>query len=252
MSEDAMRIEDYLSQGGRLTAPGNVPPRYRAELMRLMAIFVDSQLAGAAGFATMINAGPGVKERIAAARIVLEKNHHAEKVLHIMAEFGADTARYVQHHPWEDRLPRDADIGARRVHPDMRLPVFNAPLEGWADAVTMNLLMGLAVGVLLEDYRGLSYQPLAETFREIEPVERRHAELAAEGMAALAAGDAVLQPAVDYWWPRVSAGFGSEETGRDARLRGFGLRRASNSELRSRWEDRARTALAEYTLSAPA
>ena len=36
MSE-AMTIEDYLAAGGLLTAPDNAPPRYRGELMRLMA-----------------------------------------------------------------------------------------------------------------------------------------------------------------------------------------------------------------------
>lgn len=37
-----MTIEDYLAQGGKLTSPGNVPARYRGELLRLMASFVDS------------------------------------------------------------------------------------------------------------------------------------------------------------------------------------------------------------------
>ena len=58
-----------------------MPPRYRAELLKLMATFVDSELAGAAGFADAINAGPGIKERIAAAKIVMEKTDNADKVL---------------------------------------------------------------------------------------------------------------------------------------------------------------------------
>ena len=66
MSE-TMAIEDYLEAGGVLTSPANAPPRYRGELMRLMAAFVDSELAGSAGFADAINYAPGVKERIAAA-----------------------------------------------------------------------------------------------------------------------------------------------------------------------------------------
>ena len=60
MTED-MSIENYLAAGGVLSNPTNVPPRYRAELMKLMATFVDSELAGAAGFADIINAGPGLK-----------------------------------------------------------------------------------------------------------------------------------------------------------------------------------------------
>ena len=83
MTEE-MKIEDYLAAGGVLSNPTNVPPRYRAELMKIMATFVDSELAGAAGFADVINAGPGIKERIAAAKIVLEKTDAADRVLRLM------------------------------------------------------------------------------------------------------------------------------------------------------------------------
>ena len=50
-NSDTMNLESYLAQGGVLTAPGNVPARYRGELMRLMSSFVDSELAASAGFA---------------------------------------------------------------------------------------------------------------------------------------------------------------------------------------------------------
>ncbi|MFN3145738.1 MAG: hypothetical protein ACE368_11030 [Paracoccaceae bacterium] len=58
----------------------------------------------------------------------------------------------------------------------MRLSVFHYPLKGWTDAVAMNMLMGRAVTIQLEELARVSYQPLAEAFRAILPVERRHAE----------------------------------------------------------------------------
>lgn len=244
MAED-MTIDSYLAQGGILSNPTNVPPRYRAELMKLMATFVDSELAGAAGFADIINDGPGIKERIAAARIVMEKTDHAGRVLRIMGEFGADTGRYVSHHPWTERLPRDADIGTTRVEHDMRLAVFNYPLDGWADAVMMNLLMGLAVTVQLDEFKAVSYQPLADAFRAIAPVEARHAELAEEGLVRLLEGDAqaLLLASARYWWPRVAASFGSAESTRAESLKALGLRHSSNAELLARWEAKAGAAL---------
>jgi 1,2-phenylacetyl-CoA epoxidase catalytic subunit len=247
-----MRIEDYLAQGGVLTSPANVPPRYRAELMKLMATFVDSELAGAAGFADIINEGPGIKERIAAARIVLEKTDHADKVLAVMGEFGVDRGRYANHHPWTARLARDADIGATRGAHDMRLAVFNYPLAGWADAVVMNLLMGRAVVVQLAEFQLVSYQPLATAFRSIAPVELRHAELAEEGLERLVAEGqgADLQASVAYWWPRVAASFGQAESSRFGALRAMGLRRSTNAELRSRWEAEAQAALSRLGLTA--
>ncbi len=244
MAED-MSIESYLAQGGVLTNPTNVPPRYRAELMKLMATFVDSELAGAAGFADVINAGPGIKERIAAAKIVLEKTDNADRVLKIMGEFGANTDKYANHHPWTARLDRGADIGASRTEQDMRLAVFNYPLDGWSDAVVMNLLMGRAVAVQMAEFSMVSYQPLAEAFRAVAPVEARHAELAEEGIAKLAEDGekATLQASVDYWWPRVAASFGAADSSKAESLKTMGLRKSTNAELKTRWEAETKAVL---------
>lgn len=236
MAED-MTIESYLSQGGKLSNPSNVPPRYRAELLKMMTTFIDSELAGAAGFADVINAAPGIKERIAAAKIVLEKTDNAGRVLRILGEFGADTARYAQSHPWTARLPRDAAPGSRRSEHDMRLSVLNYPLDGWADAVTMNLCMGLAVNAQLSELQRVSYQPLADTIRAAAPIEARHAELAEEGLARLIdeGGAETVSASVAYWRPRVAAVFGEGPEHRFAQLKAWGLRTRSNAELREAW-----------------
>lgn len=237
MTEE-MSIESYLSQGGILTNPSNVPARYRGELMRLMASFVDSELAGSAGFADVINNAPGIKQRIAAARIVLEKADHAERVLALMGEFGADTARYAVHHPWAERLARDADLGTVRHGGDMRLSVFHYPLEGWTDAVVMNVLMGLATGVQLDELAKVSYGPLAEVFRAVAPREARHAELGLEGLEQIAGDGAAREAAkasIAYWRPRVAATFGVAGSARFDTLKRFGLRHTPNEDLLAKW-----------------
>lgn len=235
---DEMTIQSYLEQGGKLTSPENAPARYRGELMRLMASFVDSELAGAAGFADCINDGPGITERIAASRIVMEKLDHAERVLRIMGDFGADTVRYANHHPWTRRLPRDSDIGAARHGSDMRLNVFHYPIEGWTDAVTMNVLMGTAVTIQLEELAGVSYQPLAEAFRAILPREIRHGELGIEGLRKLLLDNAekpAIESSVAYWMPRVAASFGHAGSKRFEALNRFGLRQKTNDTLLAEW-----------------
>lgn len=237
MSE-TMDIADYVARGGVLTSPDNAPPRYRGELLRLMATFVDSMLAGAAGFADTINDAPGIQERIAAARIVLEKTDHAGRVLGLMGSFGADTAAYAVHRPWAAREARDADLGAVRHGADMRLSVFHYPLQGWVDAVVMNVLMGRAVGVQLAEFARVSYAPLAEVFRAVAPREARHAELGREGLVRILAtvdGRAVAQRSIAYWWPRVAASFGREGSARFATLQRFGLRHRTNEALAADW-----------------
>lgn len=236
---DTMNLEDYLAQGGVLTSPGNVPARYRGELLRLMSSFVDSELAASAGFANSINFAPAIKERIAASRITLEKADHAERVLDVMGDFGTDKRRYQSQHDWAARVDRDADLGAARQQGDMRLSVLHYPISGWTDAVVMNVLQGLATGVQMTDLTRVSYAPLAEVFREIAPREARHAELGLEGLAGIVGTDQGRDEAlaaIAYWRPRVAAGFGLVNSARYETLRRFGLRHTPNEMLLARWE----------------
>jgi ring-1,2-phenylacetyl-CoA epoxidase subunit PaaA len=247
-----MSIEDYLAQGGVLTSPANVPPRYRGELLRMMASFVDSELAGSAGFADMINAAPGIKERIVAARMVLEKTDHAERVLKLMEEFGADVARYAVHYPWGARVERDADIGATRYGKDMRLAVFHYPVTGWVDAVVMNVLMGTAVGIQLQELSRVSYAPLAEVFRAITPREASHTRLGLEGLRKICSsedGRHAAAQSVAFWRPHVAATFGSARSARFETLKKFGLRHQTNEALREAWEAEVGRYLAELRLA---
>jgi len=251
--EDVMPLADYLEQGGKLTSPDNVPARYRGELLRLMSSFVDSELAGSAGFADAINWAPGLKERIAASRITLEKVDHAERVLDLMSDFGTDKALYNKAHSWAARLPRDSHVDPKRQGGDMRLSVFHYPLENWTDAVVMNTLMGLATVHQLEEQCQTSYQPLGEVFREILPRERRHMELALEGLERLLGGGgdakAQTQASVDYWMPRVAETFGPAGSARFERLKGMGLRHTDNETLRAAWKTDAGARLSALGLA---
>ena len=169
---------------------------------------------------------------------MLEKADHAERVLDIMGSFGADITRYAVHHPWADRLPRDACLGQARHGGDMRLSVFHYPLEGWVDAVAMNVLMGLATGVQLDELARVSYQPLAEAFRAIAPREARHAELGLEGLINIAAteeGHAAARADIAYWQPRVADSFGTVNSARFDTLKRFGLRHRPNEALLADW-----------------
>jgi 1,2-phenylacetyl-CoA epoxidase catalytic subunit len=235
---DGMSIEDYLAQGGVLTSPANAPPRYRGELLRIMARFVDSELAGSAGFADMINTAPGIQERIAASRIVLEKAEHAAQVLAIMGEFGADVDRYASHYPWGARVARDTHVRSGRLGEDMRLSVFHYPLNDWVDAVVMNVLMGTAADVQLQELARISYAPLAEVFRTIAPREAAHTRLGLEGLVRICAADTGRSAAarsVAFWRPLVAASFGQAASPRFEMLRKFGLRHRPNEVLIAEW-----------------
>lgn len=249
---DDMTIEDYIKKGGVLSSPANVPARYRAELLRLMASFIDSEIAASAGFASVLNEAPGITQRINAARIILEKAENGVAVLELMGEFGADIERYGNgdhtnsDFSWADRLERDADIGGARAHErDMRLSVFYYPLQNWQDAVMMNVLMGKATDIQLEELSDISYAPLADIFRAIRGTEALHTSLGREELLHLAKGayknDTTdeLKRSFNYWLPRVQASFGSVNSARFERLKNYGLRHRSNQHMLDEFNKRA-------------
>lgn len=251
---DEEGLLSYLAAGGKLSSPDSVPSRYRGEVMRLMAVFVDSEMAGASGFADCINLAPGLKERIVAAKMVLEKLNHAEKVLRLMEQFGAQTSHYVSAHPWAARLDRSVDLGTHRVDGDMRLNVFHYPIYGWVDAMVMNFLMGRATVIQLDELTECSYQPLADVMQDILPTEQCHAELGETGLReTLDAGHdrTAAQASVNYWYPRVAATFGRAVSDHLEIYRKYGLRQHSNQELLSRWQAETIIALDKLNLQVP-
>jgi ring-1,2-phenylacetyl-CoA epoxidase subunit PaaA len=251
---DEEGLLSYLAAGGKLSSPDSVPSRYRGEVMRLMAVFVDSEMAGASGFADCINLAPGLNERIVAAKMVLEKLNHAEKVLRLMEQFGAQTSHYVSAHPWASRLDRSVDLGTHRVEGDMRLNVFHYPIYGWVDAMVMNFLMGRATVIQLDELTECSYQPLADVMQDILPAEQCHAELGETGLReALEAGHdrTAAQASVNYWYSRVAATFGRAASDHLEIYRKYGLRQHSNEELLSRWQAETIIALDKLNLQVP-
>ena len=243
-----------IAAGEKIASAEDLPPGYRGELMRLMVVFVDSELAGAAGFVPFINSAPGLKARSIAARMVSEKFAHAQAVLELLAEFGVDAGLYVRSYAWDARLDRTIDLGSRRIPGDKRLNVFHYPIQGWVDSVTMNMLMGTASSIQLGDQLDCSYAPLAAVLREIVNREAEHAALGETGLARAiehAEDTAPAQVALDYWYPRVAATFGRMESERFEQYQRYGLRKHSNAELLEAWTADIGPRLVKLGLVAP-
>ena len=92
---------------------------------------------------------------------------------------------------------------------------------------------------------------VAEALREVLPVERRHTELAEEGLERLTAEGqgAAIADSLSYWRPRVAAVFGDPSEERMAQLQAWGLRHASAPEMRAEWEKRLDAALTRLGLT---
>lgn len=236
-------------------ADEGVPNDYRSELLRLIVVFADSELAGAAGFCPFINRGPGLRERIVAAKIVTEKYVHADMALALLKPFGVNPLLYVRSHAWDSRLDRHVDLGTRRIGGDKRLNVFHYPLEGWEDAVVFNMLMGTATAIQLGEMMQSSYAALAAAITQILPREQEHAQLGENGVRQAiersASKDAV-QVAVNYWHPRVADTFGRVDSDHAATYIQCGLRQRSSADMLADWKAQSAATLSRLGLNIPA
>jgi ring-1,2-phenylacetyl-CoA epoxidase subunit PaaA len=216
MAADEKALLETIAGGRRITDTDDMTPAYRGEVMRLMTIFADTELAWAAGYADSINKAPGMRDRVAAATIVAEKLGHAETVIGLLEAFGVHPELYIRSHAWTGRLDRNVDLGTRRVGDDKRLNVLHYPLEGWTDAVTMNALFGAATVLHLSELAGASYAPLGDAMDGIVERKKGHAAQAVKGVeqAVERGARAAAQAAVEYWYGRVGATFGRIESER--------------------------------------
>ncbi len=258
--EKKMSVEEYIENGGKLTAPENTPARYRAELMKILTIFIDSELAGASGFADMINKAPKLPAKIAASKIVYEKLYSANIMLQILASFGAKTDLYVNQSDWAFRFDRNNYIEGRQDGYDMRLNIFYSPLTNWNDAVIMNYLMGQASAIQLSELYKISYQPAAEKFTQILISETNHKNSAKKALENLILQytitknqDAIaeLQQSVDYWYPRVAASFPKSSSPNHKKLVKFGLREENVDILLTDWRQQIHAVLKLNGLTIP-
>ncbi|MCP5373388.1 MAG: phenylacetate-CoA oxygenase subunit PaaI [Hyphomicrobiales bacterium] len=248
-------ILEKVKAGGKITGDDTLTPGYRGEVVRLMTIFVDTELAWVSEYADQINRAPGIRERVVAARIVAEKLDHAQRVLALLEAFGVNPELYVRSHAWTARLDRSVDLGTRQVGDDKRLNVLHYPIQGWTDSVTMNALFGPATIIHLTEVANCSHAALAETMAGILERERGHAEAAIKGLRQAVERDgspAAAQVAVDYWYPRIADTFGRSDSTRYEQYRAYGLRQHTNAELLATWKQDVAPILGGMGLTAPA
>jgi len=251
MAREESWLIDHVSRGQRIAGPDDTTPAYRGEIVRLMTVLTDSELAGAAGFADFVNRAPGLAERQALVRITGEKLAHAGQVLALLQPFGVAPDLYLRTHAWQARIAREIDLGLRRIPGDN---VFHYPIQSWHDALLVDWLVGESLAIQLRDIAGCSYAPLGEI---IELMAAREAVLAALAPPLLQAaierdgraGNA--QAALDYWYGRAAATFGRMESERFAVYRRYGLRKETNQALLARWRAAVDAPLAELGLLVP-
>ncbi len=230
-------VAERVERGEQISRREEMSEEYFDDLVNLMTMQADSELAGAFGYVPWIQKAPGVEEKLIVANIVRDETRHAKAVYGLLRDLGIDVDSRVEQHDYDFRVRAESDeLGTRRAANDARVNIFYYPIETWADFVTFNFLMDRGAGHQLEDGLECSYLPWASELHRIfkeELTHIRHGDMWVERLAKDAGTTDEIQDAINRWYPRVMNIFGRPGTSRNARYRRFGLKKRDNDAVRA-------------------
>jgi ring-1,2-phenylacetyl-CoA epoxidase subunit PaaA len=228
---------EKITSGERLESPGEMTAEYRENLIHLMTMQADSELAGGYGYVPWIMKAPTVEEKHVVAQIVKDEIRHATVMYGLLADLGVDVTGHVQAHDdaFTMRVAADADIGTARITADKRVNIFYYPIETWADFVFFNFCMDRGAGHQLEDVRQCSYGPWARAIEGVFKEEKfhiRHGEYWVKKLAEDPATHDEAQATFGRWYVRTMNIFGRPGSPRNQLYRRYRLKLRDNDEVR--------------------
>ncbi len=255
-SDKHARLLARIERGERIESPDDMTHEYRANLIHLMTMQADSELAGGYGYVPWIMKAPGVEEKHAVAQIVKDEIRHAAVMYGLLADLGMDVAAHVEVHDevFTMRVASDANLGTERITSDKRVNIFYYPIDTWADFVMFNFLMDRGAGHQLEDVKQSSFGPwrreIDRIFKE-ELTHVAHGDYWVKRFALDPARKPEIQAALDRWWPRVMAIFGRPGSKKNQRYRTLGLKVRDNHQVRLDFEKEVREKAESWGLVIP-
>jgi ring-1,2-phenylacetyl-CoA epoxidase subunit PaaA len=246
-----------IASGETIESVAEMTQEYQENLIHLMLMQADSELAGGYGYIPFIAKAPTVEEKHAVAGMVEEEIGHALIMYSLLRDLGVDADERVRQHDrelaWRLANP-EADIGTKRVGQDLRVNIFYYPLETWADFVMFNFCMDRGAGHQLEDVRQSSYGPWHRAIQRIFAEEEdhvAHGELWVHRLAEDPATRKEAQEALDKWFIRTMNIFGRPQTSKNRLYRKLGLKRRDNDEVRQTFTNEVKPVVAACGLTLP-
>src|SRR5262247_199380 len=122
MSDLAKTMMTKIERGVRLESADEMTPEYRENLVHLLTMQADSELAGGYGYVPWITKAPTVEEKHVVAQIVKDELRHATVMYGLLADLGFDVDSHVRQHDeiFTMRIDAGRDIGTARITSDKR------------------------------------------------------------------------------------------------------------------------------------
>ncbi len=253
--EIQQRMESEVSAAKSVERPEELTPFYRENLINLLYMQADSELAGALGYVPCVKMSPNVEEFLASSMIVKDEFRHARVVYKLLENLGEDVDVHVRQYDFTMRLSDDkADLGAQRAGQDKRVNIFYYPINTWIDFVMFNFCMDRGAGHQLEDSLQATYRPWARVLEGIFKEEKFHIAHGDNWVKRLAQDPAThdeTQAALEKWYPRTMNIFGRANSPKNKIYRDLGLKKRDNDEVRQGFAAEVRERCKENGLVVP-
>jgi ring-1,2-phenylacetyl-CoA epoxidase subunit PaaA len=245
-----------IERGVRLESAEEMTPEYRENLVHLLTMQADSELAGGYGYVPWITKAPTVEEKHVVAQIVKDELRHAAVMYGLLADLGFDVERHVRQHDetFTMRIDAQADIGTSRITADKRVNIFYYPIDTWADFVFFNFCMDRGAGHQLEDVRGGSYGPWVRAIDGIFKEEKfhiRHGEYWVKKLAEDPATHDEAQATFAKWYVRTMNIFGRPGSPKNQLYRRLKLKLRDNDEVRQAFAAEVNELCEKFGLAVP-
>ncbi|HKB26539.1 MAG TPA: Phenylacetic acid catabolic protein [Methylomirabilota bacterium] len=256
MSDPAREMLAKIESGVRLESAQEMTAEYRENLVHLMTMQADSELAGGYGYVPWITKAPTVEEKHVVAQIVKDELRHATVMYGLLADLGFDVEAHVRQHDeiFTMRIAADADIGTRRITTDKRVNIFYYPIDTWPDFIFFNFCMDRGAGHQLEDVRRCSYGPWVRAIDGIFKEEKfhiRHGEHWVQKLAGDPATHAEAQATFQKWYIRTMNIFGRPGSPKNEVYRRYRLKLRDNDEVRQAFAREVKELCEKFGLAVP-
>lgn len=251
------RMMAIIESGGQLEKDSPMTAEYRENLLNLMTMQADSELAGGYGYIPWISQAPTIEEKLIVANIVRDEVLHGKRMYKLLEDLGIDVDSRIREHDEAFKMRLDdseANIGTERKASDKRVNIFYYSIDTWTDFIMFNFCMDRGSAHQLEDVKKCSYGPWARAIQLIfkeEVTHIAHGDLWVKRLAADPATRDDCQETFNKWYQRTMNIFGRPGSSRNILYRKLRIKFRDNDEVRAAFDAEIRGLATQFGLSVP-
>lgn len=252
--EKEQRMLEKIANGETIETVEEMTEEYRENLINLMLMQADSEVAGAFGYVPWIMKAPTTAEMLSVSTIAKDEVRHGRVMYKLLQDLGIDVDARVKDFDFNLRVGDEVELGITRAAEDNRVNIFYYPINTWYDFIMFNVLMDRGAGHQLEDSEMSSYGPWRRVMEGIMKEEMMHVAHGDSWLVKLAKDPAHtenVQEALDRWFPRVMNIFGKPNSRRNQIYIKLGLKKRDNHEVRLAFEADVRKVVERAGLKMP-